>query len=98
MYTYPEDTMATTERMCSYHNPFRGYSLGHRTFFDRPVYDKRQKRVRVQCPECGRRMFAWAAYCDDGCYVSYIVPKHKKKAWWKKPKKQIERRMTGNGK
>jgi len=55
-----------------------------------------QKRVRVTCPECGRRMIGWMAVCDDGCCVRYTVPRHKVKGWWKKGKKK-SRDRSANG-
>jgi hypothetical protein len=34
----------------------------------------------------------------DGDYVVPAIPPHKKKGWWKKPKKKLEKRMTPRGK
>jgi len=52
-----------------------------------------KKRVRVACPVCGRKLWAWKSFHHDGDYVSYEVPAHKKKGWWKKPKaKKKEKR------
>jgi hypothetical protein len=57
-----------------------------------------KKRVRVTCPECGRRLIGWMAVCDDGCCVRYTVPRHKIKGWWrhgKGKKKSRDRSAKG---
>ncbi|MHA2064122.1 MAG: hypothetical protein ACXABY_07050 [Candidatus Thorarchaeota archaeon] len=44
-------------------------------------------RIRVKCPECGRRMIGQAMYCDDACCIFIRVPPgHKRKGWWKRGK------------
>lgn len=45
------------------------------------------EKVRVTCPVCKRRMIAKKSLCHDGCCISYLVPKHKPKFWWKKKTK-----------
>jgi hypothetical protein len=52
------------------------------------------KRVRVTCPECGRRLIGWMSVCHDGCCVRYTVPRHKRKGWWKKGKKKSRDRSA----
>lgn len=43
---------------------------------------------RVTCPKCGRRIMARVSVDHDGINLIYSIPPHKKKGWWKKPKKQ----------
>lgn len=42
------------------------------------------KKKRVRCPECGRRMIARTIVCSAGCCVDYVIPPHKPKEWYKK--------------
>ena len=46
------------------------------------------KRIRVKCSVCKRRMLADIRICHDGCCLTYILPPHKIKYWWKKGKKR----------
>lgn len=41
------------------------------------------KRIKVQCPECGRRLMSSVSCCHDGCCVYHRLPRHKRKGWWK---------------
>lgn len=54
-----------------------------------PVTPTNNKK-RVRCPECGRRMIARAQSCGCGrgceCWIEYVIPPHKPKGWYKKPK------------
>jgi len=45
------------------------------------------KKVILVCPVCGRRVQARSVVCHDNCCVSYVMPIHKPKKWWKKNKK-----------
>lgn len=46
------------------------------------------KRMRLVCPECGRRVVASVKTCHDGCCIYQYIPPHKPKGWWrhKRPK------------
>jgi len=80
-----------SNQMCSYSN-IQGYLPGHPGVMcgldehTEKFFASKNKRVR--CPVCGRSMWAARRTCHDGCCEMYCVPPHKKKGWWKKPKKQ----------
>lgn len=42
------------------------------------------KRMKLKCPECGRKVTASVRTCEDGCCLFQYLPSHKPKAWWKK--------------
>lgn len=47
------------------------------------------KRIRMECPKCGRRLLSSISNTEDGDLV-HSLPPHKPKGWWKK--KTIKRR------
>lgn len=57
------------------------------------------KRIRMKCPDCGRRIMSSITNCHDGCCFWHVLPPHKPKDWWKKgkqrprnkPEKQLKR-------
>lgn len=59
--------------------------------------DITKHRPRLTCPDCGRRLKAWAQI-HDGALMCWRIPAHKRKGWWKKPKKKVEKRMAPRGK
>lgn len=66
------------------HTPFKKGNYDIRTSTTRRF----KQKVRVKCPLCGRKLWAWKAYDHDGIDPpAYTVPPHKKKGWWKKKKK-----------
>lgn len=54
-------------------------------------------RPLLTCPECGRRLMGWAQM-HDGEVMCWRIPEHKRKGWWKKPRKRVEKRMSPRGK
>ena len=46
------------------------------------------RKVILTCPTCGRRVQGRSLVCHDGCCVSYLMPEHKRKGWWKTETKQ----------
>ena len=42
------------------------------------------KRPRLTCPKCKRRIVASFRTCDDGCCLTFFIPPHKPKGWWKR--------------
>lgn len=83
--------MATKAEMCEFFEKF------HPSRHEEPYDDKPFKRQRVECPSCGRRMMGWMII-HDGEVLKYAVPPHKRKGWWKKAKKKVEKRMAPRGK
>lgn len=72
---------------CLYFDRDRGVPVEDREQTYHKVYSEKEvrevRRGRVTCPECGRRMMGWVAIgYDDN--LRCIVPRHRKKAWWKK--------------
>lgn len=47
------------------------------------------KRIRLQCPLCGRRI--WSSVNQDDGEIYHSLPPHKPKGWWKKKVKKQER-------
>jgi len=87
IYMHPDQ--ATNKHMCSYSTkgyggcrPSDPHSRAH------IVRDKdwTQKRVKVQCPVCKRKLDGWLMMDHDGVDRGYAIPKHKRKGWWKKKK------------
>lgn len=37
------------------------------------------KRIRLTCPECGRRLLSSVGTCEDGCCIIHELPPHKSK-------------------
>jgi hypothetical protein len=52
----------------------------------------RKKRIRIVCPECGRKVTARLTFCHDACCALYLLPPHKKKGWWKKTTARYEKK------
>lgn len=63
----------------------RGWELNPR---DRPTG---VKRMRLTCPECGRKILSSVELINDGDFLVHTLPPHKPKAWWKKHKKRKEK-------
>jgi len=79
------------DKMCSYSNisghlPGSPGIVGHLDERTEKFFTKKNKRVI--CPVCGRKMWAARRTCHDGCCEMYCVPPHKKKGWYKKPRKK----------
>lgn len=79
------------DRICSCYSERATYR-GHRKTIEHssvpPGYPKwRNKRKRIKCPKCGRRVFARISFCHDGCCTIYSLPPHKRKHWWKSNKR-----------
>jgi hypothetical protein len=55
---------------------------------DRP---KGIKRIRLECPLCGRRVMSSVEMNHDGDYIIHSLPPHKARAWWKKHTKRKEK-------
>ena len=73
--------------MCSYDEKGENRGVGHSNQYVWILEeDWKQKRERVTCPVCKRRMWGWA-HIHDGEIMRFVVPPHKKKKWWKKRKK-----------
>jgi hypothetical protein len=49
------------------------------------------KRIRLECPVCGRRMLSSVEMNHDGDYIIHSLPPHKPKEWWKKHTKRKEK-------
>lgn len=54
------------------------------------------KRIRIKCPDCGRRVMSSISTCHDGCCIYHNLPPHKPKGWWKKEKKRGRKRKNRN--
>ena len=58
------------------------YADGSWFWGERPT---NMKRIRIECPECGRRFMSSVSVCHDGCCLYHSVPTpHKRKGWWRK--------------
>ena len=57
------------------------------------------KTRKIKCPECGRKVKLRAKPCSCGfeyaCWVTYSIPEHKVKGWWKKPSLKKHKEPTG---
>jgi transcriptional regulator NrdR family protein len=93
--------MAKQSQMCTYR-----WAAGqgkYNTRDDDVIIDEQEfkditkHRPRLACPECGRRLAAWAQI-HDGELMCWRIPEHKRKGWWKKPRKKVERFMAPRGK
>ncbi|KKN26949.1 hypothetical protein LCGC14_0869450 [marine sediment metagenome] len=78
-------------KMCSYvgeykHHDYAKKSISHDLASSRDTSTK--ELIRVKCPKCKRRIWGQTKYCHDGCCTLIRVPPHKRKGWWKKPKKK----------
>jgi len=93
------------DKMCPYteiKHRFSGFSM--RLMMARDPYDQRVRRtgktrprcewriptVRKKCPVCGRRVKARLEFCSDGCCEIWLIPRHKKREFWK-PKRGTRR-------
>lgn len=80
---------AQFKHRCPYDNKgYGGSRLADLRAYEASDEDLAQRRTKVQCPLCGRRLVGWATISHDGYIVRYVVPPHKKKGWWKRGKKQ----------
>ena len=93
--------MAKQSQMCTYR-----WAAGqgkYNTRDDDVIIDEQEfkditkHRPRLACPERGRRLAAWAQI-HDGELMCWRIPEHKRKGWWKKPRKKVERFMAPRGK
>lgn len=76
------------DKMCHYSNVY-GMSRSRCDEWNGASDDAwAEKSKRVRCPACGQSMMSTIRVCHDGCCIFHCIPKHKKKYWWKKPKKQ----------
>lgn len=75
------------EGMCSYYEisgPLPSTRVRPDIFGSGQVFDKLPYRKKVlECPTCGRRVQARTVVCHDNCCISYLMPVHKPKMWWK---------------
>lgn len=80
-----QQDQAQNKRMCPYNSKKGGGSRLYHLSRAVETMDKSwsQKRTRVKCPECGRRMWGWATISHDAEIVHYSVPPHKRKRWWR---------------
>lgn len=74
------------DQMCYYQTKHGGGARLHSFHRAVEVSNKywEQKRVRVKCPVCGRKMWGWAVIGHDADIYYYAIPPHKRKRWWKK--------------
>jgi hypothetical protein len=93
--------MAKQSEMCTYRwaaGPGKHNTRDDAVLIDEQEFkDVTKHRPRLTCPDCGRRLMAWAQI-HDGEVMCWRIPAHKKKGWWKKPKKTVEKRMAPRGK
>ena len=67
-----------------------------------PPRPKWRKRIRMRCPECGRKLRSSVRVNHDGDFLIHSLPPHKPKGWWKRRTKKttdrplIRRRQGGN--
>ena len=81
-------------KLCSYYHHAATFQ-GHRERMEatalngisQPFWKNRRKRVK--CPKCGRKIFLRVSFCHDGCCEYLHIPLHKRKHWWKPPKKNF---------
>lgn len=90
--------MAKQSEMCPYFEKTGKSDLRWRSGGHGDALKEMPPAQRVQCPACGRRMKAWLSVGYDACCVHQLIPPHKRKDWWKKPKKRVEKRMAPRGK
>lgn len=88
--------MATKAELCEYFEkrPDQHSNTDRRSYWQ----EEAPKSKKVECPVCGRRMMGWMFLQAEGEIVKYAIPIHKKKHWWKKPKKKVEKNMAPRGK
>lgn len=93
--------MATKAEMCTYRwaaGPGKPTTRSDAVYIDETEFkDITKHRPRLTCPDCGRRLMAWAQV-HDGEVMCWRIPAHKRKGWWKRPKKKVEKRMAPRGK
>jgi len=93
---HPDDHRVKAEKMCPRFvkfGPLHGMSAW-------PDEGFKNTPTRIQCPTCGRRMMARKVFGHDGDFLVLGLPIHKKKGWWKKPKREVRktlRRATRRG-
>jgi len=86
---------ARNDKLCPYSNKgFGGRRLCDPCRAVDAEKNEKRKRVRVVCPVCRRRMWGWAVYDHDACFVFTAVPPHKRKAWWRKKKTKWRKKKT----
>jgi hypothetical protein len=66
--------------------PKRGVENIIRWGFIMGVRPANVKRIRLQCPKCGRRV--WSSVMQDDGEIYHSLPPHKPKGWWKKHKRK----------
>lgn len=52
------------------------------------------KRIRLQCPVCGRRI--WSSVDQGDGEIYHTLPPHKPKGWWKKEKPRRKEKIEEN--
>lgn len=90
--TYLIEVIVVENDWCTKYSYYATYK-GMREFgawwtMDRDAHEQcypkwRNKRIRVTCSRCGRRMFMRLTFCSDGCCEIYRLPRHKIKYYWK---------------
>lgn len=59
-----------------------------------PPRPKWCKRMRMRCPECGRKLWSSISINHDSDYLIHSLPLHKPKGWWKRRAQKITDRLT----
>lgn len=68
--------------------PFYGNIIGTMSSWESPSEEPNTIPTKYgECPSCGRRLKLKIVFGHD-CELYYELPRHKKKGWWRKPKKQ----------
>lgn len=79
---------AAFKHRCSYQNKhYGGCRLADLRAYEASDEELGQRRTKVVCPECGRRLWGWATVNHDGQIIGYSIPPHKVKKWWKRKTK-----------
>lgn len=74
----------TNKKLCPYYQKNRGQSKACREHDNHLLSAGDIKRKKIVCPVCKRRLWGWVAMRLDCDKPLYLVPKHKRKKWWKK--------------
>lgn len=41
--------------------------------------NKKNKRKKIRCPNCNRRLLPYSLHCVGGEFISWMIPRHKSK-------------------